>query len=72
MPLSPVLSSTNPPLGDAQQRAVASLADLPKPPANPHEPLRIEYCGLNMDQPATDFFTRNENKLSCMSRLESR
>jgi hypothetical protein len=51
---------------------VASLADLPKSPANPHEPLRIEYCGLNMDQPATDFFTRNENKLSCMSRLESR
>jgi hypothetical protein len=72
VPLSPVPSSANPSLGDAQQRAVASLADWPKPPANPHEPLRIEYCGLNMDQPATDFFTRNENKLSCMSRLESR
>jgi filamentous hemagglutinin family protein len=72
VPLVLVASNTNPSLGDMQQRAQANQADLPKLPANPPEPLRIEQCGLRLDQPATDFFTLNENKLSCMSRLESR
>ncbi|MET3440515.1 filamentous hemagglutinin family protein [Variovorax paradoxus] len=72
VPLVLVASNTNPSLGDAQQRAQASQADLPKLAASPPEPLRIEHCGLRLDQPATDFFTRNENELSCMSRLESR
>ena len=72
VPLVLLAANANPSLGDVQQRAQTAHTDLPKLPAHPPEPLRIEHCGLRLDQPATDFFTRNENELSCMSRLESR